>query len=99
MAVSWATSDGVALDDLAIDLAQVWRGYPLRVLEIDGKLVSLDNRRLTVAKMLDIDVPVSISFGHTIDELRPLFGRDGIFSQIPIRGTDMIIDMFGGLFR
>ena len=97
--ISQATKDGLLLDDLAQSMAQGWKGDPLKVLEIDGKLVSLDNRRLTVAKMLDIDVPVTISKGHTVAELVTVFKRDGIFSQIPIRGTDMIIDMFGRLLE
>jgi hypothetical protein len=83
------------LDDLAQDMAQGWKGDPLQVLEVDGKLVSLDNRRLTVAKMLGIDVPVIITKGTMDDLIKYGGGRDGIFTQIPIRGTDMIIDMFG----
>jgi RHS repeat-associated protein len=85
------------LDDLAQDMAQGWKGSPLRVLEIDGKLVSLDNRRLTIAKMLDIDVPVTITRGFTVNDLKGRFGRDGIFTQISIRGADLIIDMLGRL--
>jgi hypothetical protein len=85
------------LDDLAQDIAQGWKGNPLEVLEIKGKLVSLDNRRLTVAKLLDIDVPVTITKGFSLDDLQPLFRRDGIFNQVQIKGTDLIIDMFGRL--
>jgi hypothetical protein len=95
--ISWATKNGIPLDDLAQDMAQGWKRDPLRVLEVDGKLVSLDNRRLAAAKLLGIDVPVSISFGHTIDEIGTLFKRDGIFTQTLIRGTNMVIDMLGRL--
>lgn len=101
--ISAITGDGkYFLDDLADSMAQGWKGDPLKVLEIDGKLVSLDNRRLTVAKMLDIDVPITVSRGYTVKDLVRVFRRDGIFTEIPIRGTSpgqMIIDMFGRLIE
>jgi hypothetical protein len=96
--VSAATRGGVPLDDLAQDMAQGWSHDPLRVIEIDGRLVSLDNRRLTAAKLLGIDVPVLISFGESLRSLRTIFRRDGIFSVITIRGnTGINLGMRGEL--
>ncbi len=49
------------LDDLIGDIADYgWNGTPLNVIVKDGKIQSLDNRRLAAGKVLDIDVPVSI---------------------------------------
>ena len=94
--VSWATKGGIPLDDLSQDMAQGWQGDPLRVVNIGDQLVSLDNRRLVVAKLLDISVPVTTQdLSSAADLLR--IGRDGIFDQISIRGTGMIVDMFGNL--
>ena len=93
--VSPSTKSGIPLDDLSQDIAQGWKGDPLRVLRIDDQLVSLDNRRLVVAKMLDINVPVTISEGYTLSDLVTQFSRDGIFSEITVRGTGMVVDMLG----
>jgi hypothetical protein len=60
-----------------------------------NQLVSLDNRRLVAAKLLDINVPVTISEGYTLSGLIIRFGRDGVFSQISIRGSGIVVDMFG----
>jgi hypothetical protein len=93
--ISASTKAGISLDDFSQEIAQGWNGDPLRVLKIGNQLVSLDNRRLAVAKMLDIKVPVTISEGYTTSDLVTQFHRDGIFSQIAIRGTGMFIDMLG----
>ncbi len=89
--IKWTTRDGVPIDDLAQDIAQGWRGGPLRVIEIDDHLVSLDNRRLAAAKLLDIEVPIS---RLSLDDLavRTVWQqRDGIFSTVRIRGTNLWI--------
>ena len=84
------------LDDLAQDIAQGWNGNPLDVVRAgDGRLVSLDNRRLTVAKLLDIDVPIRIR--DPLSVAAKIRGRQGIFDQIRVFGTNLIIDMFGNL--
>jgi hypothetical protein len=95
--ISAATKEGVLLDDLAISMAQGWKGDPLKVVDVGGSLVSLDNRRLAIAKMLDISVPVSRVGNATPAQLITMFNRDGVFSQILVRGTGVIIDMFGGI--
>lgn len=84
------------LDDLAQDIAQGWRGSPLDVVRAgDGRLVSLDNRRLTAAKLLGVDVPIVIRNPASVSQ--KILHRSGIFSQIQVYGTDLIIDMFGNL--
>jgi hypothetical protein len=84
------------LDDLATDMAQGWKGNPLDVVTVaDGSLVSLDNRRLAAAKLLDISVPIVIRDPASV--WHKIANRDGIFNQIHIRGTNLNIDMFGNL--
>jgi hypothetical protein len=94
--VSWATKGGIPLDDLSQDMAEGWQGDPLRVVRIGDQLVSLDNRRLVAAKLLDISVPATMQDLSSVANLLRI-GRDGIFDQISIRGTGMIVDMFGNL--
>lgn len=63
--LSWKTSDGIALDDLAEDMAlNGWKGNPLQVVKYRDALWSLDNRRLAAAKLADIDVPVELYESH-----------------------------------
>jgi RHS repeat-associated protein len=94
--ISSVTRDkSLFLDEFANLLAQSWSGAPLQVLTVEGKWVSINNRRLAVAKLLDVDVPVhNIGIVH-FHELITKYHRDGIFSQVQIRGTGITIDMFG----
>jgi RHS repeat-associated protein len=58
--ISPATRAGLYLDDLAQEIENgFFRGY-IRVVEFEGNLYSLDNRRLAAFKLLDVDVPVLI---------------------------------------
>lgn len=95
------------LDDLSQSMAQGWKGNPLRVYYDDaGRLVSLDNRRLTAAKIVGLDVPIEIvsrndkTIANLIDKK-----RDGVFDFIRItsyRGSEEIletIDMLGGVLK
>lgn len=99
--VSWATGgrSGIPLDDLSQDIATKWNGPPLRVIEIDGSLVSLDNRRLTAAKVVHADVPVQI-YDLSNPEIRRVWQRrDGVRDSIRVHGRDLTIDMQGGIVR
>ena len=83
--ISPFTSDGLMLDDLSQSMAQGWKGDPLRVYrDATGRLVSLDNRRLTAAKILGIDVPIELVDPNSTEILRIIKKRDGAFDHIPI---------------
>lgn len=61
--VSRMTSTGVLLTDLAASMAEKgWRGGPLHAVVLDdGRIVSLDNRRLTATRMAGFEqVPTAI---------------------------------------
>ncbi|WP_067711935.1 hypothetical protein [Nocardia yamanashiensis] len=61
--VSRETSDGIPIEELANRMAETgWRGGPAHaVLYEDGRVVSLDNRRLTAARMAGIEeVPIAL---------------------------------------
>ena len=95
--INWKTGGGVPLDDLSQDIAGGWKGDSLRVLEVDDKLVSLDNRRLAAAKLIDADVPIrKVSLSDP--KIKRIWEqRDGIYSSTKIRGTgyNMRIDRTG----
>jgi RHS repeat-associated protein len=51
----------IYLDDLIGNMADYgYRGPPINVVEKDGKLYSLDHRRLVAAQILGIDVPIVV---------------------------------------
>jgi len=61
--VSRATSDGVSIPDLASSMADGgWRGGPVHAVRWDdGGIASLDNRRLTAARMAGLEhVPTAL---------------------------------------
>ncbi|MCA9923643.1 MAG: VCBS repeat-containing protein [Anaerolineales bacterium] len=103
LGVTKYTSDRIMLDDLSQSIASGWNGPPLRIYNDNGKWVSLDNRRLTAAKLIDADIPVVI-----VDPMDPSISsiieneRDGAFSEIFVRyekgwdsRTGIIIGMDG----
>ena len=92
--ISPATRAGLFLDDLAQEIENgFFRGY-IRVVEYEGNLYSLDNRRLAAFKLLDIDVPVLIE-DLSNPAIQAEFARkfstitDGL--SILIRGTGMTV--------
>ena len=97
--ISWSTRSGVPLDDLAQDIAQRWRGEPLRVVELEGKLVSLDNRRLAAAKLIGADVPIRRVSQEDPEIAKLIFQRDGVRSSVLVRGTNLRIDVSGRVFE
>ncbi|MCS7003022.1 MAG: hypothetical protein NZ518_09255, partial [Dehalococcoidia bacterium] len=87
------------LDVLAQDIAQGWRGDPLRVVEHAGNLVSRDNRRLAAAKLGGADVPIRRVSQDDPEIAKMLRKRDGIQSSILVRGTNVRIDVSGRVFE
>jgi hypothetical protein len=92
--ISPATRAGLYLDDLTQEIENgFFRGY-IRVVEYEGNLYSLDNRRLAAFKLLDVDVPVLIE-DLSNPAIQAEFARK--FSTITeglsilIRGTGMTV--------
>jgi hypothetical protein len=92
--ISPITRAGVYLDDLTQEIANgFFRGY-LRVIEYQGNLYSLDNRRLAAFKLLDAMVPVKIEDLSNPAILEQFRGKlttltDGL--SILIRDTGLIV--------
>jgi aminoglycoside phosphotransferase (APT) family kinase protein len=73
------TSDGLSLDELTASMKKNgWQGKPLDVVQLDGKLVSIDNRRLYAARAAGIEPPVKV---HVATEKLPveMVGEDPRF--------------------
>ncbi|MEW6179163.1 MAG: hypothetical protein AB1522_04470 [Chloroflexota bacterium] len=92
--ISPVTRAGYYLDDLTNEIQNgFFRGY-LRVVEYQGNLYSLDNRRLAAFKLLDEEIPVIIE-----DLSNPAIQSEFVRKfttlthgiSILIRGTDIII--------
>jgi hypothetical protein len=92
--ISPATRAGLYLDDLAQEIENgFFHGY-IRVVEFEGNLYSLDNRRLAAFKLLDIDVPVLIedlSNPAILAEFTQKFSTITEGLSIFIRGTGMTV--------
>ncbi|MDW8215262.1 MAG: hypothetical protein RMJ55_17040 [Roseiflexaceae bacterium] len=93
------TKSGILLDDLSQSIAGGWRGDPLRVIEFGDALVSLDNRRLAAARLIDAEVPIRrVSLADP--EVQQLWERrDGPRTSVRIRGTNMSIDVSGRVYE
>jgi len=83
--------DGTSIDELAAGLRSGRiRSYdipPIRVFERDGKLYTLDNRRLEAFRRAGVDVPVQMATQQEIAEEFWKFttSNDGV--SIRIRGA------------
>jgi hypothetical protein len=97
--ISWSTKRGIPLDELAQDIAEGWKGDPIRVVEVDGKLVSLDNRRLAAAKLIDAEVPIERVSLDDPNVARVWRQRDGVLERVKIHGREVWIDKNGRIIE
>jgi hypothetical protein len=90
--VNWYTKKGIDLDMLAGDIGSYGFRGAIDVVEIEGIMYSLDNRRLTVSKMLDIEVPVNrldINDPKVLARFNRVFTTDTEGLSIKIRGSEI----------
>jgi hypothetical protein len=83
--------DGASIDDMAEEL-QSGRLHPydvpaIRIFERDGKLFTLDNRRLEAFRRAGLDVPVRMATPQEIAEESWKFTTNNDGVSIQIRGT------------